>query len=454
MIIYKKFIEYFNEEVSPYSLSLYRIGFGVLVMFSLLRFWLKGNIATLYIDPTFHFSYYGFSWVKPLGIYTYLLFAVCLISAFLVIIGFKYRYAIVVLFLSFTYIELMDKTTYLNHYYLVSCISFLMIFLPCSSYFSFDSKQNIKVPKWTVDSLKFMIIIVYLYAGLAKINSDWLIHAQPLKIWLRAKYMIPLIGETLLQQNFSYYLFSWGGMIYDCLIPFLLLNKKTRNFAFFMVIAFHIMTRVLFPPIGMFPYIMIFSCIIFFDSNLHKKVLDRIKNLFRLKIKDVEKFKPINNNSIRKRSIIPILILFFIFQIIFPLRSNFYKGELFWTEQGYRFSWRVMLVEKAGFTTFKIIDNKNNKFHIVDNMEFLTPFQEKQMSFQPDMILEYAHYLGDTYKKRGFDNVSVYAESYVTLNGRPSMRFIDPKVDLYKLKNDFKHKKWIIPINDDIKSLL
>ena len=114
MIIYKKFIEYFNEEVSPYSLSLYRIGFGVLVMFSLLRFWLKGNIATLYIDPTFHFSYYGFSWVKPLGIYTYLLFAVCLISAFLVIIGFKYRYAIVVLFLSFTYIELMDKTTYLN----------------------------------------------------------------------------------------------------------------------------------------------------------------------------------------------------------------------------------------------------------------------------------------------------------------------------------------------------
>ena len=214
------------------------------------------------------------------------------------------------------------------------------------------------------------------------------------------------------------------------------------------------MTRVLFPPIGMFPYIMIFSCIIFFDSNLHKKVLDRIKNLFRLKIKDVEKFKSINNNSIRKRSIISILTLFFIFQIIFPLRSNFYKGELFWTEQGYRFSWRVMLVEKAGFTTFKIIDNKNNKFHIVDNMEFLTPFQEKQMSFQPDMILEYAHYLGDTYKKRGFDNVSVYAESYVTLNGRPSMRFIDPKVDLYKLKNDFKHKKWIIPINDDIKSLL
>ena len=453
-MLFNKITDYLNKDVNPYPLSLYRIGFGILIMFSLLRFWLKGNIDTLYLTPDFHFSYYGFSWVKPLGLYTYLLFAICFISAFLVMIGYKYRYSIIVLFLSFTYIELMDKTTYLNHYYLVSCISFLMIFLPCASYFSVDNKENVKVPKWTIDSLKFMIIIVYLYAGLAKINSDWLIHAQPLKIWLRAKYSIPLIGETLLQQNFSYYLFSWGGMIYDCLIPFLLLYNRTRNFAFFMVIAFHVMTRVLFPPIGMFPYIMIFSCIIFFDSELHKKIIDFIKYLFRLKIKNAEKFISSNNNFAYNRFGIPILALFFLFQIMFPLRSNLYKGELLWTEQGYRFSWRVMLVEKAGYTTFKIVDNNSNKFYMVNNNEFLTPFQEKQMSFQPDMILEYAQYLGDTFKKRGFDNVSVYAESYVTLNGRPSMRFIDPKIDLYKLKNDLKHKKWIIPINDDIKSLL
>ena len=453
-MLFNKLTDYLNREVNPYPLSLYRIGFGILIMFSLLRFWLKGNIDALYITPNFHFSYYGFSWVKPLGHYTYLLFAICFISAFLVMIGYKYRYSIIVLFLSFTYIELMDKTTYLNHYYLVSCISFLMIFLPCASYFSVDNKENFKVPKWTIDSLKLMIIIVYLYAGLAKINSDWLIHAQPLKIWLRAKYSIPLIGETLLQQNFSYYLFSWGGMIYDCLIPFLLLYNRTRYFAFFMVIAFHVMTRVLFPPIGMFPYIMIFSCIIFFDSELHKKIIDFIKYLFRLKIKNAEKFMPRNNNFAHNRFSIKVLALFFLFQIVFPLRSNLYKGELLWTEQGYRFSWRVMLVEKAGYTTFKIVDNNSNKFHVVNNNDFLTPFQEKQMSFQPDMILEYAHYLGDTFKKRGFENVSVYAESYVTLNGRPSMRFIDPEVDLYKLKNDLKHKKWIIPINDDIKSLL
>ena len=449
-----KFSGYFKKESLPYPLALYRIGFGILVMFSLARFALNGWIESLYLEPDFHFSYYGFSWVKPIGIYTYLVFLICFSSALFVSIGYKYRFAIITLFLSFTYIELMDKTTYLNHYYLISCISFLMIFLPCASFFAVDSKKNIKVPKWTIDSLKFLIVIVYIYAGLAKINSDWLIHAQPLKIWLRAKYTIPIIGETLLQKDFSYYLFSWGGMIYDCIIPFLLLYKRTRYFAFFMVLVFHIMTRILFPPIGMFPYIMIFSCIIFFDNGVHKKILDFIRSILKLKVKNDNKFDPHSSRIIKHRFILPILSLFFILQIIFPLRSIFYPGELLWTEQGYRFSWRVMLIEKAGYTTFKVVDNSSNKFQLVDNMEFLTPFQEKQMSFQPDMILEYAHYLGATFEKRGFKDVSVYADSYVTLNGRPSKRFIDPKVDLLKQKKDLKHKTWILPLKDDIKSLL
>jgi len=449
-----KLLDYFKKESHPYPLALYRVGFGILVMYSLSRFALNGWVESLYLEPDFHFSYYGFSWVKPIGIYTYLIFLICFSSALFVTIGYRYRYAIILLFLSFTYIELMDKTTYLNHYYLISCISFLMIFLPSATYFAIDSRKNIKIPRWTIDSLKFLIIIVYIYAGLAKINSDWLLHAQPLKIWLRAKYTIPIIGESLLQKNFSYYLFSWGGMIYDCIIPFLLLYKRTRYFAFFMVIAFHIMTRILFPPIGMFPYIMIFSCIIFFDSGLHKKILDFIRSIFRLKITNDEKFNSDPKTYLRNRLIIPILSLFFIIQIIFPLRSTLYPGELFWTEQGYRFSWRVMLIEKAGYTTFKVVDNSSNKFQVIDNMEFLTPFQEKQMSFQPDMILEYAHYLGTTFEKRGFKDVSVYADSYVTLNGRPSKRFIDPKVDLYKQKNDLMHKTWVIPIKDDIKSLL
>ena len=445
--------KYLDKESNPYPLAVYRIGFGLLVMFSIVRFWYNGWIESLYLEPGFHFSFLGFSWVKPLGIYTYFIFIICFISALFVMLGYKYRIAIITLFLSFTYIELMDKTTYLNHYYLVSSLSFLMIFLPCASYFSLDSTNNRKVPKWTIDSLKLMLLIVYLYAGLAKINSDWLINAQPLKIWLKTKYTIPIIGETLLQNNYTYYLFSWGGMLYDIFIPFLLLYRRTRFFAFIMVIVFHVLTRILFPAIGMFPVIMIFSCIIFFDNSTHKKILDLLKGIFNRDNGLKEVFTPYIHKYNRK--LIPLFVsVFFLWQVLIPLRSISYPGELFWTEQGYRFSWRVMLIEKAGYTTFKVVDNSSGNSELVDNSLYLTKFQEKQMSFQPDMIIEYAHYIGDTYKKKGFKDVSVYAESYVTLNGRPSQRFIDPEVDLYNEKINFKNKKWILPFKDEIKSFL
>ena len=110
-----------------------------------------------------------------------------------------------------------------------------------------------------------------------------------------------------------------------------------------------------------------------------------------------------------------------------------------------------MLVEKKGFTTFKVIDKENDKVFYVDNEAYLTEFQEKQMSFQPDFILEYAHYIGDYYNKNGLNNVQVYAESFVTLNGRLSKRFIDPTVDLMKEKRGFSNKKWITSLEDEIK---
>ena len=453
------YLNYLNKESSSHSLAVFRIGFGFLMCFSIIRFWYKGWIEKLYLVPEFHFSYYGFEWVKPIGDYTYLLFIICFISALFVAIGFKYRVSIILFFLSFTYIELMDKTTYLNHYYFISILSFLMCFLPMNAIFSIDNiinrKQYLKVQSWTVDSIKLLLSIVYIYAGLAKLNSDWLFKAMPLKIWLPSKFDLPIIGENLMQYEWVHYAMSWGGMFYDLLIPFLLLYKPTRIFAFFLVIFFHIFTKVLF-PIGMFPYIMIIGSIIFFDSEVHKKIIHFFENLLLNfydinKIKDLEK---INLYKIKMQNLnLGIVVIFFVIQLSFPFRYAFYPGELFWNEQGYRFSWRVMLMEKMGYSTFKIVDQKTGKFFYVNNEEFLTPFQEKQMSFQPDFILEYANYLGDVYTKRGHKNVQVFTDSYVALNGRLSQRFIDHNVNLYGIKESFKHKNWILRFNDEIKGL-
>ena len=448
---------YLNKTTDVSPLVIFRIGFGIMMCYGVIRFWLKGWIETIYIQPNFHFSYFGFEWVKPLGNFTYILFIICGLATIFIALGFKYRIAIITFFLSFTYIELMDKTIYLNHYYFISMMSFLMIFLPLNASFSLDSYLQKKsynlVPNWTIDTIKIMLTIVYLYAGLAKINSDWLLKAMPLKIWLPSKYDLPFLGENLMQQNWFHYAMSWSGMFYDLLIPFLLFYKRTRIFAFILVVFFHVFTRVLF-PIGMFPYVMIISTLIFFDSNFHKKIISILRITIHrlLKLKNeivINEVYPLLNRKIS----LTIVFLFLSVQLLFPFRYLTYPGELFWTEEGYRFSWRVMLIEKMGYTNFKIVDAETNNYFYVDNQDFLTPLQEKQMSFQPDFILEYAHYLGDHYTKQGYKNIAVFAESYVALNGRLSQPFIDKSIDLYKEKESWKHKNWILPLNDEIKGL-
>jgi hypothetical protein len=449
------FLKYINVYSKASTLAFFRLAFGFMMLFSLIRFACYNWIEAFYITPEFHFTYYGFQWIKPLGSYTYLLFLLCGLSAFFVAIGYKYRISIITFFLSFTYIELMDKTTYLNHYYFITVISFALIFLPANCYFSVDAYKNKKlrfqeIPKWNTDIIKLLLGIVYFYAGIAKINSDWLLKAMPLKIWLPNNSNLPIIGG-LLNENWVHYAFSYTGMIYDLTIPFLLLYRKTRIYAFVLVVIFHVLTRILF-PIGVFPYVMIISTLVFFDSKFHEKILVYIAKIIKID------FSVFNNQlknafSFNLVTTIKLIIIstFVVFQLVFPFRYLFYPNELFWTEEGFRFSWRVMLMEKAGYTQFIMVDSKTKEQIRVNNARFLTTFQEKQMSFQPDFILEYAHYLHQYYKKIGFNDPEVYVESYVALNGRLSQKFIDPKINLAKENESFAPKKWILPFNDTIK---
>jgi uncharacterized membrane protein YphA (DoxX/SURF4 family) len=120
-----------KNHVSIFPLLVFRIIFGIMMFFSTLRFILKGWVHDLYEVPTFFFTYYGFDWISPLPQpYMYGLFIIILISCIFIILGLFYRFNAVVFFTVFTYIELIDKTNYLNHYYFISLMSFILIFLP------------------------------------------------------------------------------------------------------------------------------------------------------------------------------------------------------------------------------------------------------------------------------------------------------------------------------------
>jgi hypothetical protein len=275
---------------------------------------------------------------------------------------------------------------------------------------------------------------------------------MPLKIWLPMSSGMPVVGDFL-NQNWAHYAFSWTGAFYDLSIPFLLLYRRTRLFGFVLVVIFHVFTKMLF-PIGVFPYVMIISTLIFFNSDFHEKLLEKVATLFRLQTDVFKNGKILKNDWSGSNGLkLGLISLFLLFQLVFPFRYLFYPGELFWTEEGYRFSWRVMLMEKSGYIQFKVTDSKTKQTVYIENSDYLTSFQEKQMSFQPDFILEYAHFLRDHYKDMGFQNPEVRAESYVGLNGRLSQRYINPDVDLAKEKESFKHKTWILPFTDEIKGL-
>ena len=448
---------YINKYTETAPLAVFRLLFGLMMFASIVRFWSYGWIDKLYIQPKFFFSYYGFEWVKPIGNYTYIIFIICGLSALFVALGYKYRIAIITFFLSFTYIELMDKTTYLNHYYFISLLSFLMIFLPANATFSVDAYKNDSynykyIPRWTIDSVKLLLGIVYFYAGLAKLNSDWLVDAMPLKIWLPSKFDLPFFG-SLMHETWLHYGFSWGGALYDLTIPFLLLYKRTRLLAFCLVLFFHIFTKALF-PIGMFPYIMIVSTLIFFDAKFHNKIIAFISKYLKI---NVTRFETTAIKTASKSILTNIkygcIVLFFVLQILIPFRYLLYPGELFWTEEGYRFSWRVMLIEKLGYAQFKIVNSATGEWFYVDNKDFLTIFQEKQMSTQSDFILQYAKFLENHFSQQGHQNIEIYVENYVTLNGRLSAPYIDPNIDLTKQNESFKPKHWILPFNDEIKGI-
>ena len=192
------------------------------------------------------------------------------------------------------------------------------------------------------------------------------------------------------------------------------------------------------------------TALIFFSADFHQRIINFLGRMLRLRGDQLVPRRIYRMHPALNYGLVGLFLVFFAVQLVLPFRYLFYPGELFWTEQGYRFSWRVMLMEKAGHTEFTVRDRSGKKV-IVNNSEFLTPLQEKMMATQPDMILQYAHILRDYYVQQGFDHPQVFADSYVSLNGRLGRPLIDPEVDLANELETFRPKSWITPFNDEIK---
>ena len=442
-----------SQPISPASTAAFRIILGLLGVAAVIRFVANGWVSELYIDPIHHFTYYGFGWVQAWpgwGLYVH--FALLGLASLCVALGYRYRLSIAAFFLLFTYVELIDKSTYLNHYYFVSLISFLMIFLPLNRKASFDSKRSSTstggstIPCAVLWILRTQVAVVYVFAGIAKLNPDWLFHAEPLRIWLYNSTDTPLIGPFL-REAWLPYAMGWGGALFDLTIVGWLLWRKTRPYAYAVLVIFHVTTGLLFPPIGMFPWIMTGAALLFFDPDWPTRLLQRLRGHGS----ESSTSPPISMASTNAQSLswpvrlaLLLAILFFAAQAMVPMRHLAYPGNVRWTEEGYRFSWRVLVTEKTGLVKFRVTSQSMETERLVHPKDFLTPTQVERFSYQPDMILAAAHMIRDDFIARGHEEVEVRVDAYVTFNGRPAARLIDPEVDLAKENPGFGPKNWIL----------
>jgi hypothetical protein len=415
------------------SLAFFRVVIGSILLVAVLRYFWNDWVDALFYARGYSFSYEGLEWIMPWPRpFMHVHLGVMAAAALCIALGAYYRVATAIYLVLFTYAHLIDKANYLNHYYLVSLLLCLMLFLPLHSVASVDAwrrrrggREPIKAPaEYALWTLRAQFGLVYFFGGVAKLGADWLFDAQPLRMWLNASGEIPLIGN-LLREPAMAYVFAWGGLVFDLGIAFALCFPRVRRWAFCAVALFHALTATLF-PIGIFPWVMTLGATLFFAPGWPRTLVQKLLR---------RRGPPAPHEPLRQVPRIPVVLgclgAWFTVQLAAPLRALFGPPDLHWHESNIRFGWRVMVMEKTAVARFELAELGGAKRRWqVDPSTLLTAFQVRQMSTQPDMLVQFARHLARRHVEKTGVAVSVRAHVFASLNGRPALLLLDPDADL------------------------
>jgi len=427
-----------------YSLAVFRIAFGALMMWDCWRFIRDDRIWRYWIAPDFHFHYPGFAWIRPLPeAWLELAWLVMGTAALFVMLGLFYRLAIIVFTLVFAYFFLLDAAEYLNHFYLVLLYAMILCCVPAARVWSLDAwsapRRDRRVPYLSVFMLRAQTEIVLIYAGLVKLTPDWL-QGQPLGLWLRARtegmWLAPMF-----QMDWIILAASWGVIALHVLGAPLLLWRRTRLPVFLIYCAFH-GANAWFFNIGIFPWLTIAASTIFFSPDWPAVLLRRVTG--------GQPDDAASDRSDRTISLPHIALmaaaLWLVVQIVLPVRGAAFDSEIRWSGDGHRFSWRMRIYDRQAVGSFVVTDRTTGDSWRVDPEYFLTRRQADKMLVRPDLIDQFADHLADLWRQQGHD-VSINAEICKSLNGRPCQVFIDPAADLAQTDWAlFGTDPWVLPL--------
>ncbi len=439
-----------SKPVSALSIVVFRVSFGLMMAFWALDYLRTDRARLLCAPDMFHFTYTGFSWVRPWPGYGMSIeFVVMLAAAIMIAAGAMFRVASVIFALGFTHFFLIDRTNYQNHYYLILLLSWLMTILPANRLLSVDVLNGSvtasrSIPRWCLLLLQFHIALPYVFGGIAKIDADWL-STEPMRNVLRIQGWSDSAPDWF-REDVAAVIFTWGGLVFDLLVVPAILWPRTRLAAFLMTVGFHLSNSLMF-HIHVFPWLMIAATTVYFDPDWPSRLL---LWFYREKTNGEMESAPGENRQLSRPAMIGMLACC-IFHILWPLRHFTYDGNTGWTEQGHYFSWRMMLRGKTVGLRYYLNDTETGMTQQADIRQFLNPEQQIKFAKDPEMILDLAHGLAAESLRRTGKQMEVRALVLASLNGRKPQLLIDPAIDLAAQPNFAFNRPWIIPLHEPLK---
>lgn len=363
-------------------------------------------LLRLYTGPeaVWFIPYPGFTWLPRFSPESMTLWCWGLALAGLCLaLGAATRLAAAAAFVLWSYLWLVDAMLFNNHYYLWSLLAFLLIWMPAGRCWSVDrllgdrrapepKSQTDEIPFWPVFVLRAQLFIMYFYAAITKVTADYLLHAEPLKTALGSRLVLQpfrailparLVREAaqLLHSPQTAYLMAYSGLVFDLLIGLLLIGRRTRILGLTLTCFFHGFNHlVLFEDIGWFPIVGLASTLIFLDADWPRRMLAWLRRptwrgpqwkwalpgalllpgfgaALGWKLRERA---PLGSSPQRVWWFTPVLVAAWVaFHALWPLRHSLIEGDVNWTTEGERFSWRMKANSRRGWPTlYRVVDEQ------------------------------------------------------------------------------------------------
>lgn len=432
---------FMKQPIPAYGLAVFRILLGILLSINLYGYIQMGLVEHGIMAPKLMLTYDGFEFIKPYstGFMNGILY-VALGSAILITLGLFTRVAAVFYFITHTYLLFIDAFIFNNHIYLFSLLGFWLIFVDSDKVLSLrrlifkTDKADIFIPTWHVAILAAHFFIAYFYGGLTKFNSEWLLRQEPMRSALLAKaHMWPILKNEAVV-----YFFTYGGLIVDLALGFLLIFKRTRWIGVTIVLLFNLTNAIIFRDIDIFPFVMITSLVLFFNQWT-------VAKWFKI----TPPAEVISNVHFDLKPAMKIFIYsYLVFQLLFPLRFIVLPNPVDWSGIANKFSWRMKVqARNLEECYFVVEDAKSDIKYNVNPGQFLHTEQVGMLGKDARLPVKVARYLAKESKKFNVKEPIVRAFIKLSYNGHPSQYYLNTDYDLTKVQySAFKKLEYLMPL--------